>query len=172
MAINWKRNQPIIHYARTVLILTFPFLLRLGYGRHPSGMGGYVDRTTRSGGRSAHAEGRALDIYLSAFVPPEKQLGDGLFDLFGRNHHALGVDHVIWNRQIWSAAKGGPRPYLNVANGPHTNHVHVAFTRDGSQVQPPLLQSLAAALRRRLDAEYQTWGRQIEGWPSAGSPYR
>jgi hypothetical protein len=48
----------------------------------------------------------------------------------------------------------------------------VAFTRDGSQKQPPLLQSLAAALRRRLDAEYEVWGRQIEGWPSGASPYR
>jgi hypothetical protein len=180
VATNWKKNQPIVHYARTVLVLTFPILVRLGYSKHPSGIGGYVDRTTRSGGPSAHAEGRALDIYLSAFVPAEKRLGDGLFDLFRRNPHALGVDHVIWNRRIWSSDKGGPRPYTNAANGPHTNHVHVAFTREGSQVQPPALQTLAAALRRRLDGEHYAWGRQIEGWeearrgvtPAEVSPYR
>jgi hypothetical protein len=41
------------------------------------------------------------------------------------------LDHVIWNRQIWSSARGGPRPYTGVS--PHTDHVHVAFTRAGSQ---------------------------------------
>ena len=176
MAINWNQNQPIVHHARTVLVLTFPMLTRLGYSTNPSGIEGYAKRTTHSGGPSAHAEGRALDIYVSAFVHAEKMLGDGLFDVFSKNHQVLGVDHVIWNRRIWSAAKGGPRPYTNAANGPHTNHVHVAFTRAGSQKQPPALQTLAAALRRRLDAQHFAWGRQIEGWteatPAETSPYR
>ena len=61
----------------------------------------------------------------------EKFLGDQLFQLFIQNAAELGLDHVIWDRQIWSAQRGGPRPYTGVS--PHTDHVHVAFTRDVSQ---------------------------------------
>src|SRR4051812_48835084 len=46
---------------------------------------------------STHAEGRALDIGLSALVAREKDLGDQLFELFIRNSDELELDHVIWN---------------------------------------------------------------------------
>lgn len=184
MAIDWKQDQPIILQLRLVLVETFPFFTRLGYSKHWSGMGGFVDRTTHGGGFSAHAEGRAMDIYLSAFKADEKRLGDGLFDLFRTHSVALGVDHVIWNRRIWSRDKGGPRAYTNAANGPHTNHVHVAFTRQGSQRQPPILRPLLENLRRRLDRDNyrrsMNWARPIEGaqdelsalGPAGTSPYR
>ena len=80
---------------------------------------------------SAHAEGRALDIGLLVTRPGEKLIGDELFQLFIRNSIELGLDHVIWNRQIWSQVHPRPRPYLG--QNPHTDHVHVAFTREGSQ---------------------------------------
>ncbi|MEZ5063704.1 MAG: hypothetical protein R3B81_03165 [bacterium] len=156
MGVRWKQDQPILLLLRVALVEQFPFLTRLGYSTHWSGIGGFVDRTTRSGGPSAHAEGRAADIYLSAFEPYEKMLGDGLLRLFGSNLTPLGVDHVIWNRQIWSAEKGGPRRYENKKNGPHTDHVHVAFTRAGSQKQPPLLSKLVRDLRWQLDFTLRT----------------
>ena len=77
------------------------------------------------------------DIYVNAGDPTERQIGDGLFSLFIKWQSSLDVDHVIWSRQIWSAVNGGPRPYTGV--DPHTNHVHVAFTKTGSQRQPPFL---------------------------------
>lgn len=80
---------------------------------------------------SAHAEGRAVDIGLSASKADEKALGDQLFRLLIKNATELGLDHVIWNQQIWSTARGGPRHYTGIS--PHTDHIHVAFSRDGSQ---------------------------------------
>lgn len=64
-----------------------------------------------------------------------------LFDMFITSSGRLGVDHVIWNHNIWSAQKGGPRTYT-VKNRPHTDHVRVAFTPNGSQSRPPLLLTL------------------------------
>lgn len=86
---------------------------------------------------SMHSEGRAADIYLEAGDATQLQIGDGLFEVFRRWHRNLGVDHVIWNRQIWSEENGGPRPYTGTH--PHRDHVHVAFTRAASQVQPTFL---------------------------------
>jgi len=176
MSINWKRNQPIVAHVRLVLAENFPFFMSLGYSLNWSGIGGYVDRTTKSGKESAHAEGRAIDIYLRAAKPWEKELGDGLFELFRRHHVDLGVDHAIWNKRIWSS-NHGLRPYNNKSNGPHTDHVHVAFTREGSQQQPTILKTLAQKLRQDLDFKHANSGiRQIEGLPHMSaqelSPYQ
>ena len=80
---------------------------------------------------SAHAEGRALDIGLLVARPSEKVLGDQLFTLLINNAAELGLDHIIWNRKIWSAQHPTIRQY--VGHSPHTDHIHVAFTREGSQ---------------------------------------
>jgi len=139
---NWNQDQPIVTFLRRWVPTIFPVV----HHHHPDGrgVGGYVPRTTAMGTFSAHSEGRAADIYLAAGDATERQIGDGLFSLFIRWHSLLGVAHVIWNRQIWSAAQGGPRTYPGA--NPHTDHVHVAFTRAGSQRQPtaliPLLDGL------------------------------
>ena len=147
MAINWNRNQPIIHYLRTWLPRAFPQITRIG---------GYNNRSTAGGSFSAHSEGRAADIYLDANDAEELRIGNGLFGMFRTRGTELGVDHVIWNRQIWSAARGGPRNYTG-SGGPHTNHIHVAFTRPGSQRQPsiliPLLDGVHLDLYGRLFGE-------------------
>ena len=100
-------------------------------------IGGKVDRTTAAGGFSHHSEGRACDIYLDAFDPQDKQLGDLLFEMFYLNATELKVDHTIWNSRIWSVVTlGGPSAYTNAANGPHTDHVHVAFKDEQLNVEP------------------------------------
>lgn len=151
MAIDWNRNQPIVKYLREWLPVMFPLITRVG---------GYNNRTTRFGTFSAHSEGRAADIYLNAFVAAEREIGDGLFKLFRRYASELGVDHVIWNTRIWSLDKDrhfpwASRPYT--AGGAHTDHVHVAFTRAGSQLRPsiliPLLDGLHIDLYGRLSGE-------------------
>jgi hypothetical protein len=80
---------------------------------------------------SHHAEGRALDLGLRAWIPTEKWLGDELFEIFVGDVNPRDVDEVIWNRQIWSAQ----RPYVHVHHGanPHIDLIHVGFTRAGSQ---------------------------------------
>ena len=92
-------------------------------------LGGKVPRTTRTGGYSAHSTGRAIDIYLEASDLIDKNLGDLLFAMFHQNATALKVDHEIWNRQIWSQSRGRVSDYTE-ANGPHTNHIHVAFLNE------------------------------------------
>ena len=123
MAINWNQPQPAPRALWAMVHANFPQTRFLGIYNRRNVAGTSVP--------SAHAEGRALDIGLLATQPNEKFLGDQLFQMFIQNAAELGLDHVIWNRQIWSNQRGGPRPYTGVS--PHTDHVHVAFTRDGSQ---------------------------------------
>jgi hypothetical protein len=121
--INWKKSQPAPrHLAR---------LLRANFSQI-SATGIYNDRNVAgTKKKSAHAEGRALDIHLNANHPDELALGDQIFEALIRKATKIGVDNVIWNRQIWSVARGGPRRYKG--QSPHTDHLHVEFTRKGSQ---------------------------------------
>lgn len=81
--------------------------------------------------RSAHAEGRALDVHLNAAEPNERLLADQLAAALVRKAGRLGIDNVIWNRRIWSVAHPRWRPYSGAS--PHTDHIHIEFTRTGSQ---------------------------------------
>jgi len=130
--INWQQNQPAPTHAIRMIHANFPQVKNVGI---------YVPRNIAGTSTpSAHGQGRALDIGLNANRPAEKVLGDELFKALIRSAHRSGIDNVIWNRQIWSVAKGGPRPWIgNYANGaprnPHTDHIHVEWTRDGSQLE-------------------------------------
>jgi hypothetical protein len=51
-----------------------------------------------------------------------------------------GIANVIWNQQIWSADDGGPGPFIGryhngTPKNPHTDHIHIEFTRTGSQLE-------------------------------------
>jgi hypothetical protein len=123
MAINWDQPQPASRALWSVVHANFPQARNLGI-YNPRNVAG-------TNTPSAHAEGRALDIGLLVSRPNEKLIGDQLFKIFIETSDELGLDHVIWNRQIWSQAHPSLRPYHG--QNPHTNHVHVAFTREGSQ---------------------------------------
>jgi hypothetical protein len=126
---NWAQNQPAPTHAIRMIHANFPQVKNLGI---------YVPRTIKGTTTpSAHAEGRALDIGLNALKPEEKVVGDAIFHGLIRAAHKSGIDNVIWNHEIWSVAHGGPRPwgghYKNGApKNPHTDHIHVEWTRDGS----------------------------------------
>jgi hypothetical protein len=138
MPPNWNQPQPAPKALWALIHANFP---------QPRFLGIYNRRNVAGTSTpSAHAEGRALDIGLLVSRPDEKALGDQLFDLLIRNAAELGLDHVIWNRRIWSSARGGPRPYTGVS--PHTDHIHVAFTRDGSQQTDFPLTRLGIAILR------------------------
>jgi hypothetical protein len=81
--------------------------------------------------RSLHAEGRALDIRLNALKPDEKRIADGLLNIFIECASELDAQEIIWNRQIWS--QGRPFLHLYVGLKPHVDHIHLGFTREGSQ---------------------------------------
>src|SRR3982750_4131207 len=121
--VNWKGPQPAPKYLGHLLRYNFPQIREIGI---------YNDRNIAGTTvKSAHAEGRAIDIHLNALNSEQRGLGDQLVIAFTRKAPALGIDNVIWNRQIWSVAYGGPRQYLGA--NPHIDHIHVEFTRQGSQ---------------------------------------
>lgn len=122
--VDWRKAQP----APTA----FARLLRGNFAQIRQ-TGIYNDRNVAGTNlKSSHAEGRAVDIHLNAFSSEEKGLGDELFHAIIRRATSIGVANVIWNRHIWSQLHGGPRPYTG--ENPHTDHLHVEFTRAGSQV--------------------------------------
>jgi len=130
--INWAKDQPAPQHAIRTIHANFPQVRNLGI---------YVCRNIKGTSvRSAHAEGRALDIGLRANHPGERFVGDQLFRALIESAPKSGIDNVIWNRQIWSISHGGPRPWIGnykggAAKNPHTDHLHVEWTRDGSQLQ-------------------------------------
>lgn len=149
MAIDWKKAQPGPKALWQAVHSQFPQTRLLGI---------YAARNVRGTQTpSAHAEGRALDIGLRADEAGEKALGDQLFAIFIRNAREAGIEHVIWNREIWSDTRGGPRGYTGVS--PHTDHIHLAFSRDGSQRTTfPRLQLELATLRTGYEELGQAMG--------------
>jgi hypothetical protein len=152
MAVIWTKDQPAVVLVRQLVGEYFPAVglhydaLRTAVDKHivrnhPSkGVGGFVVRTTASGGFSLHSEGRAADIYVTVKNAHLKKFGDELFNRLVSNAKALELEEVIWNRSIWSAKKPYVRRYTG--KNPHTAHLHVGFTRSGSQKKPSLLETV------------------------------
>ena len=153
--INWAQDQPAPQRAIRTIHANFPQVRNLGI---------YVCRDIKGTNiRSPHGEGRALDIGLRANIPGEKVIGDQLFRVLIDSARRSGIDNVIWNRQIWSVSQGGPRPWggyykSGAAKNPHTDHLHVEWTRDGSQLQRlDFLELQVSIVRQGLEeiARYQ-----------------
>lgn len=82
--------------------------------------------------------------------PTQKVIGDQLFQAFVDLGPQMGLQEVIWNRQIWST--GVPHVHHYTGKNPHTDHVHVGFTRAGSQnTSFPLLMIRIAQIRTGLE---------------------
>jgi hypothetical protein len=121
---KWKGPQPAPRHFGRLLRANFPQITQTGI---------YNDRNVAgTSKKSSHAEGRALDIHLSAQDPDQKSLGDQLFQAVILRARSIGVHNVIWNRQIWSVEQ--PRRRIYHGQNPHTDHLHVEFTRQGSQL--------------------------------------
>ncbi len=100
---------------------------------------------SRGPGHEDHSEGRALDLGLSARNPNHRRLADALLTIFIRNAGELGWSYIIWNHFIWySDARSGPYPYTG--ENPHTDHIHVSWSRSKSQLTsfPNMLRDLSA----------------------------
>jgi|SRR5512143_814662 hypothetical protein len=137
-ALNWTglrrdANQPIVLELKEYFPRIFPEIPKW----QPSGLVGGYNPASVGGG---HEYGLAADIYLRVPMENEKRVGDGLFDMFMWQADEVGVEHVIWNEMKWESKKnvpGAPRKFLG--QNPHTDHVHVRFTREMSQRRPPIL---------------------------------
>lgn len=98
-------------------------------------LGIYNCRSVRGGtSLSLHGEGRAFDAGLLVSNPAEKQRGDELFLWAIQNAVNFGFQEVIWNRQIWTPARG-IRAYTGT--NPHTDHVHLGQNRAGAAGTTP-----------------------------------
>lgn len=84
-------------------------------GEHP--LGRACDFSASPGSFGGHAHG------------DDKAYGDNLAAWFVENANELGVQYVIWYRQIWFPSSGWRTYNLahGDANSDHTNHVHVSI---------------------------------------------
>jgi hypothetical protein len=89
----------------------------------------------RDGSFGEHPLGRACDLAVSpngfggVAFGSDKTYGDRLASFFVHNANALGVQYVIWYREIWFPGTGW-RVYGSSGGDPaadHTNHVHVSI---------------------------------------------
>jgi peptidoglycan hydrolase-like protein with peptidoglycan-binding domain len=124
------RPKPgVVRFARLVLA-TYPTTRSSGIGRNCA-----------IGGTSEHKEGRAFDWRVSAADRADRAHAHALLGwLLGKDSRGrsaamarrLGVMYIVWNRQIWSAARAdeGWRAYT----GPnaHTGHIHFSFSWAGA----------------------------------------
>ena len=140
-AIDWHRAQPLPSALAKYLKVNFLQISETGI---------YNDRNVAgTNKKSAHAEGRALDIHLSVNRPDEKLIADNLYRIFIEAAYETGIDNVIWNRRIWSRARG---QHSYHGQKPHTDHIHVEFSRPGSQLTIwHLLDIKVAQLRTGLE---------------------
>lgn len=138
----WDVDQPAVKYVRELVFKYFPAVsmahditlsrkANKSIMDHPAhGVGGRVQRTTASGGFSRHSEGRAADIYVNVKNAYLKRFGDELFQRFAANARSLGLEDLIWNDQIWSAAHPTVHAYTDTD---HRDHLHMGFSRIASQ---------------------------------------
>jgi septal ring factor EnvC (AmiA/AmiB activator) len=89
----------------------------------------------RSGGSGEHPKGRACDFSAQAgsfggdATGGDYDYGQNLAAWFTENASELGVQYVIWYRQIWFPSSGW-RSYSGAYGDPssdHTNHVHLSI---------------------------------------------
>ena len=139
--VNWHRAQPLPTALAKYLRANFLQITATGI---------YNDRNVAgTHTKSAHAEGRALDIHLSVKHPDQKLIADDLYRIFIEAASQTGIDNVIWNRKIWSQAKG---QHTYHGQNPHTDHIHLEFTRSGSQLKVwHVLELKVAQLRGGLE---------------------
>ena len=135
-------HPPIVAFLRRWIPAIFP-AVRVSHASR-TGVRAYVRHLMATGTFSTRAADRAAYIYVNASDLTQLQIGDGLFALFIEWHALLGVDHVIWNGQIWTRRHSELRAYCSPH--PFTNRIHVAFTRAASQQQPTMLVPLLDGL--------------------------
>jgi hypothetical protein len=84
-------------------------------------------------GHQDHSEGRALDIGIRAWKPLERELASYLIESLCDFQFEVNWSYLIWNRQIWYADRDEPLPYENAQKMPHTEHIHISWSRAASQ---------------------------------------
>jgi hypothetical protein len=96
-------------------------------------LGIYNCRTVRgSTQRSVHGDGRACDFGFPLVDNDANPAGWDLVRLLLPVVGSLGIQQIIWDRRVWSAAHPNGAHYTGVS--PHIDHVHVELTREAGQI--------------------------------------
>lgn len=75
---------------------------------------------------SIHGEGRAFDLMLPVINGRGNPVGHEIVERLGSDGVRLGIQCVIFDRQIWSSRSPQGRPYTGVH--PHYDHLHIELT--------------------------------------------
>ncbi len=138
-----------------------------------------ISRDCSVGGTSEHKEGRAWDWRVSAYT--QHEIADEMLDwLLASDHYGsstamfrrFGIMYMIFDQQVWSAARAdeGWRDY-NGAN-PHTDHVHFSFAWSGAWETTTwwtaadngqLLDASGITVARRGDKRVDAFSRGLAG---------
>jgi hypothetical protein len=159
--VDWNQEQPALLYVRELVGTYLPVVglwhdatLSIESGtkvrdHKAQGVGGFKARTTAEGGFSRHSEGRGADIYVDTRNPWLKSIGDALFQELSENMDELGIEDLMWNRQVCSDDNPEVHAISTVkskktgqAPNPHLDHLHVGFSRVASQRRSPLLKEI------------------------------
>ncbi len=96
-------------------------------------LGIYNCRSVRGGStKSLHGEGRAVDLGLPIGSDGKGMpVGRDIVDRMGGVGDAVGIQCVIFDREIWSAVSPSGRAYNGVH--PHYDHLHIELTRSAAE---------------------------------------
>jgi hypothetical protein len=122
-------------------------LRRFGFA---SNLGIYVPRNIRGGSTlSHHAEGRALDIGIPMIGRSKADAAKGMqiVEMLGPSGGRLGIDHLIYNRIIWSSR--APRGRKYTGDSPHYDHIHAGLARrSADDLTPEILDQVLGPAAR------------------------
>ncbi len=94
-----------------------------------------TSRSCKAGNTSQHGEGRAVDWPMNVYDSGDKAIGDAVAYWLTTNNGEMarrfGVQSVIWNKRVWYLYSPGSWSGYS-GPSPHTDHVHISFTWDGS----------------------------------------
>jgi hypothetical protein len=114
-------------------------LLNQTYDLHRAGN---ILRDCGQGDTSEHKEGRALDYMLNNNDASERAIANTVVDWMlatdgHGNKHAIarrmGLQYIIWNRQIWSSSRASEGWRNYTGDNPHTDHIHFSFGWPGAR---------------------------------------
>lgn len=94
-------------------------------------LGIYNCRTVVGGSTtSTHGEGRAVDLGLPVVNGRGNPVGHAIVDQLGAHGPRLGIQAIVFDRQVWSAKSPQGRAYGGTH--PHYDHLHIELTRQAA----------------------------------------
>ncbi|TXH64924.1 MAG: hypothetical protein E6Q88_14775 [Lysobacteraceae bacterium] len=100
----------------------------------------HIGRPCNVSSTSYHREGRALDFYVNATEPRAQSIVNWILatDEYGNPHskaRRMGIIEIIWKDSIWSSDQAGAGFRRCDSCGPHYDHIHFSFSREGANMQ-------------------------------------